>query len=265
VLERDDLLGPKASKEAIARSSAYDRLIAMEGLQEVKASVEKLLTLVAENAKREDDEKPMLDVALNRVFLGNPGTGKTTVAALYANILADIGLLSKGEVILKNTSDFIGSALGTSENITRGILQQAEGCVLVIDEAYGLNPSPGSAGTGTADPYKTAVIDTIVEQVQGVPGEDRAVVLLGYRKQMDALMAAANPGLSWRFQLENAFEFSDYNDGSLVRILRTKAIKDGLEVDLSTALFAVEQLAQARAMPNFGNTGAVNNLLSTPS
>jgi SpoVK/Ycf46/Vps4 family AAA+-type ATPase len=190
------------------------------------------------------------------------GTGKTTVAKLYAHILADMGLLSKREVILKNSSDFVGSALGTSQNITRGILAQAEGCVLVIDEAYGLDPSDGGGLNVSQDPYKTAVIDTIVEQVQGVPGEDRAVVMLGYRENMEKMLANANPGLARRFQMENAFNFSDYSDPSLVRIIQSASKKQGLSLDLDTAVFAVRQLAKARAMPNFGNAGAVQNLLS---
>ena len=88
---------------------------------------------------------------------------------------------------MRNPSDFVGSHLGASEQATRSILEAAEGSVLVIDEAYALSPSFGSsAGTsGNRDPYKVAVIDTIVEQVQGYPGEDRAVLLLGYRKEME--------------------------------------------------------------------------------
>lgn len=191
-------------------------------------------------------------------------TGKTTVAKLYARILVDLGLLSKGEVIEKNPSDFVGSVIGSSEANTRAILAQAEGSVLVIDEAYSLNPS-GSAGTGVSgsqDPYKTAVIDTIVEQVQGVPGEDRAVVMLGYRKPMEDMFAAANPGLARRFQLDNAFEFLDYDDCALRRILVAAAEKSDIKIDLETAIFAIQQLDKARALPNFGNAGAVYNLLS---
>lgn len=166
--ERNDLLGPKADRQALESSTALKALEAMEGLLEVKQAVQQLLELVVQNSNREDDEQPMLHVVLNRIFVGNPGTGKTTVAHLYAQILTEVGLLSKGEVVLKSSSDFIGSALGSSEANTRAILSQAEGCVLVIDKAYGLNPAgTGSAISvgGTQDPYKTAVIDTIVEQV----------------------------------------------------------------------------------------------------
>jgi Holliday junction resolvasome RuvABC ATP-dependent DNA helicase subunit len=98
---------------------------------------------------------------------GNPGTGKSTVAKLYAGVLRDLGLLSKGDAVLKTASDFIGSVLGASESATRAILKAAEGCVCVIDEAYGLHSSVGGAGVsgGSSDPFQTAVIDTIVEQV----------------------------------------------------------------------------------------------------
>ena len=67
----------------------------------------------------EDNEKQQRNITLNRIFLGNPGTGKTTVAGLYGQILADLGLLSKGEVHIKNPSDFVGSVLGSSEQQTR--------------------------------------------------------------------------------------------------------------------------------------------------
>jgi len=106
----------------------------MLGLTEVKESVDQLLQMMATNAEREENELPLQEVSLNRIFMGNPGTGKTSVATLYAHILKDLGLLTKGEVIIKNPSDFIGSALGESEKNTNLILDAALGSVLVIDE-----------------------------------------------------------------------------------------------------------------------------------
>jgi SpoVK/Ycf46/Vps4 family AAA+-type ATPase len=80
-----------------------------------------------------------------------------------------LGLLSKGDVKLHNASEFIGAVLGESEKKTRSLIKGADGCVLVIDEAYGLF----AGKSGSSDPYKTAVINTIVEEVQNRPGEDR--------------------------------------------------------------------------------------------
>lgn len=144
-------------------------------------------------------------------------TGKTTVAKLFAGILTDLGLLSKGEVVLKTASDFVGSVIGESEAKTRAILKSAEGCVLVIDEAYSLGGG-GGAGQGgggglnsVQDPFRSAVVDTLVEQVQNVPGEDRCVLLLGYKAEMENFMRTANPGLARRFALDNAFIFEDYS------------------------------------------------------
>lgn len=82
------------------------------------------------------------------VLAGNPGTGKTTVAKLYAQLLSEMNLLSKGDVVVKSPSDFIGNVTGESEKLTRDILRAAEGCVLVIDEAYSLyGGEPPGAGS----------------------------------------------------------------------------------------------------------------------
>lgn len=81
-----------------------------------------------------------------------PAPGKTTVAGLYGRILRDLGLLSKGDVIVKSPADFTGSVLGDSEAKTTAILDAAVGSLLVIDEAYGLAPSKG-----TSDPYKVSL------------------------------------------------------------------------------------------------------------
>jgi replication-associated recombination protein RarA len=263
MFERNDLLGPKASLVNLQASKAWKELNQLEGLQAVKKSLSLLLETVITNADKEEEEKPLLELALNRVFLGNPGTGKTTIAKLYGQILADLGMLSKGEMILKNASDFIGSFLGKSEEMTRGILEQSKGSVLVIDEAYGLYSSTNSTGAGQNEPYREAVINTLVEQVQGKPGDDRAVIMIGYREEMEKMFKNTNPGLSRRFQLENAFQFDDYDDDALVRMLKKVVIdKDQMKISTDVAVFAIKQLARARARPHFGNAGAVNNLLS---
>lgn len=256
-----DLLGPDVTADSLKKSKAWAELKNLEGLAPVKESVEQLFNLVLKNTEREKRGEELLDVSLNRLFLGNPGTGKTTVASIYGQILADLGLLSKGELILKCASDFVGEHLGSSEKITNGILKSAQGCVLVIDEAYSLYTG-GSTGSGTNDPYKTAVIDTIVEKVQAKPGADIAVVMIGYRDEMENMLQNVNPGLSRRFQIENAFNFPDFNDEALVRISMASAKKRGVKLSLKVAKRAVRTLAKSRAMPNFGNAGAVDNLLS---
>ena len=155
----------------------------------------------------------------------------------------------------------MGGALGQSEENTKRILKASEGKVLVIDEAYGLDPG-GRVGTGQPDPYKTAVIDTIVAEVQNTPGEDRCVLLLGYKGQMESMINHCNPGLARRFRLSDAFYFEDFNDEELKQVLDWKLKKQGLDATDEAKKVAIEVLARERDRPNFGNAGAVENLIS---
>jgi hypothetical protein len=135
------------------------------------------------------------------------------------------------------------------------------GKVLVIDEAYGLYGGGGSQGGGTSDPYKTAVIDTIVAEVQSVPGDDRCVLLLGYKDQMEEMFQNVNPGLSRRFPIASGFQFEDFTDDELRTIFDMKVKQQGYQVTDQAANVAMEMLKRARNRPNFGNAGEIDILL----
>lgn len=255
LLTKEDLIGPKPS-EALGKSKGWQDLQKLYGLQSVKQSVKSLVSTIEQNYERELAEQSPVEFSLNKVFVGNPGTGKTTVATHYGQILVDLGLLSKGEVIIKNPSDFVGAALGQSEQKTKGILAAAVGKVLVIDEAYGLY-----GGQGVADPYKTSVIDTIVAEVQSVPGDDRCVLLLGYQDQMEDMFHNVNPGLSRRFPMSTAFTFEDFSDDDLRKILDLKLKKQSFEATDQAKRVAMEMLNRARNRPNFGNAGEIDIIL----
>lgn len=158
-------------------------------------------------------------------------------------------------VVLKNPSDFVGAALGQSEQQTKGILEAATGKVLVIDEAYGLY------GGSSNDPYKTGVIDTIVANVQSVPGDDRCVLLLGYKDELETMMQNVNPGLSRRFPLASAFVFDDFSDDDLRKILDLKLRSIGYQATDQAKTVVKDMLCRARNRPNFGNAGEIDILL----
>ena len=278
-ITKEDLIGPDPSK-AILICDAWTQLQQLTGLKSVKDSVSILLDLVKTNYERELDEKKLIDVSLNRVFLGSPGTGKTTVAKLYGRILKDIGILSNGEgeftpginvecplilnvqVVVKNPSDFVGNVIGQSEANTKAILATTIGKVLIIDEAYMLYPGSGSGSGSGTDIFKRAVIDTIVAEIQSVPGDDRCVLLLGYEPQMVEMFQNVNPGLTRRFQLSDAFRFEDFSDSELLEILQLKLKNQDLGATQQAASTAIDVLSRLRNGLNFGNGGDVENLIS---
>ncbi|KAI9764249.1 MAG: hypothetical protein M1839_005972 [Geoglossum umbratile] len=261
LLTKEDLLGPEPSK-ALQGNSSWRKLQDLIGLNAVKQSIQALFDTIHYNYCRELEEEPLVEYSLNRVLLGSPGTGKTTVAKLYGQILADIGFLSSGQVMVKNPADFTGSALGQSEEKTKGILASTVGKVLVIDEAYGLYGGGGSGSGGEADIYKKAVIDTIVAEVQSTPGEDRCVLLLGYKDEMERMFQNVNPGLSRRFPLDACFVFEDFTDAELRQILDLKLKDQGFKATDQAKHVALDVLRRARNRPHFGNAGEVDILLN---
>jgi hypothetical protein len=197
------------------------------------------------------------------------------------NSFFEFNLLTIHElVVVKNPSDFIGSHLGETEKNTKEILDSTIGKVLIIDEAYGLYSAGNGHGGNNSDQFKTAAIDTLVAGIQSVcisqpgklqfsilihsqvPGEDRCVLLLGYKDQMTAMFDNVNPGLARRFRIEDAFHFQDFTNEELLKILDLKLKHQELDATPEAKLVAIEVLGRVRRRPNFGNAGEVENVLS---
>ncbi|KAH6916253.1 CbxX/CfqX family protein [Coprinopsis sp. MPI-PUGE-AT-0042] len=260
LLVGEDLIGPDPSV-AIQKSEAWRKLQKLIGLKSIKESVQNLIDSVKESYDRELIGQKPLDFSLNHVFLGPPGTGKTTVAHLYGHILADLGMLSKGEVMFRNPSDFVDTVFGDSEEKTKVILNNAAGKVLVIEQAHMLYDAGGIHSKSQSN-HMAIVVDTIVSEVQNVPGEGRCLLLLGCEKQMDEMFQNVNPGLASMFQLEEAFKFENFTDQELLQIMEKKMSEQDLGATDAAKGVAIECLARARTRPNFSNGGEVENLLS---
>ncbi|KAL7924178.1 P-loop containing nucleoside triphosphate hydrolase protein [Trichoderma austrokoningii] len=254
---KEDLIGPDPS--VMARNCpAWIQLQGLIGLEQVKQSTERLIGMIELNYQRELREEPPLKFSLNQVFVGAPGTGKTTVAKLYGQILTDLGFLSRGDVVLKTPADFMGGYVGMSEAKIKGILDSAVGKVLIIDEAYMLDSGDSQENR---DISKTGIIDTIVSMTQGVPGEDRCIILVGYEDKIRDLFQNANPGFSRRFPVKHPFQFKDYTLDQLEEILQLKVQEDRLICTDDAIIAARDVLKQALASPNFTNAGEVNSIL----
>ncbi|KAI1462797.1 P-loop containing nucleoside triphosphate hydrolase protein [Annulohypoxylon moriforme] len=256
---KEDIIGPDPATAA-QESEPLVQLKKLIGLSQVKECVQSMIRMIQLNYRRELRERPPLKFSLNQLFVGNPGTGKTTVAKLYGQILADLGYLSNGEVVLKNPADFIGECLGKSEMKTKKILDATVGKILVIDEAYMLDAGDPHE---KQDKFKTGVIDTIVSLVQGVPGEDRCIILIGYENKIRDMFHNVNPGLSRRFPIERPFRFENFDILQLEQILRLKMKEQELEYTEHAVRVAREVLERSLLRPNFTNAGEVDSLLST--
>lgn len=154
--------------------------------------------------------------------------------------------------MVKTASDFKGSVVGESETKTNALLELAQGQVLLIDEAYALNDGL----------YGTQVLDTIVEKIQGNPGDDIAVIMAGYKPNMLKMLRDQNPGLTRRFNPESALEFDDFSDTELLQILGGICRSSEVRASIQVKRAAIKHLSKRRALPNFGNAGAVTTMVT---
>ena len=168
-----------------------------------------------------------------------------------------MGLLSKGDLICVTPADLTGDAEGGAAANTKAILERARGRVLLIDEAYVLDPRRRS------NIYGGNVLDTLVEKLDGEAGSDIAVILAGYKQDMFDMLEN-NPGLRRRFAIDDfGVNFADMGDSELKQVLITSAAKAGLVFeDLSVVDAIVALVAQKRRLPGFGNAATVASVLN---
>ena len=245
----------EAEKEAAAEKPDFDTLMAeledLVGLEEVKKDVKNLMNLVKVRKLREQYELPVPPMSLHMVFVGNPGTGKTTVARLVSGLYAAIGVLSKGQLVEVDRSGLVAGYVGQTALKTQEVIKSALGGVLFIDEAYSLS-------SGGENDFGREAIETILKAMED-HRDDLIVIVAGYTGPMEKFIHS-NPGLESRFN--KYFFFPDYNGEQLMEMFRIRCKKNGYTMSEETEKAAVEMFTQLyeERTENFGNGRDVRNV-----
>src|ERR1700674_746298 len=179
----------------------------MIGLAAVKAKVRELLATLEVNKRRREIGLPVDPLGQHLIFAGAPGTGKTVVARLYAQLLAATGVLSQGQLVEAAKLDLVASYMGQTAPKTEAKFNQALGGVLFIDEAYSLK-------TDDRDTFGQEAIDTLVKLMEDHRNEV-VMIVAGYADKMRNFLKT-NPGLDSRFS--QTIDFPDYSTSELQQI-----------------------------------------------
>ncbi|WP_328989899.1 AAA family ATPase [Kribbella sp. NBC_01245] len=226
-------------------------LEALVGLESVKESVRRMVAEIKTNQRRKDLGIPVQERVRHMVFVGKPGTAKTTIARLLARIYKQLGVLEKGHVIEVDRSDLVGPGVGTTAPLTAAKFREALGGVLFVDEAYTLSPenTPGDFGI--------EAIATLLKMMED-HRDECVVIVAGYHREMQRFLES-NTGLSSRFP--KLLSFSEYNADQLVAIFELQARQKGMTYT-DDVLAVVRRIIPATPRAhNFGNGRFIRNIL----
>ncbi|GBD86957.1 stage V sporulation protein K [bacterium BMS3Abin03] len=243
---------PPDDKREIKLEDVFDELDKLVGLDNLKIELKKLAAYVQAEEKRKKLLGEKSTFNLHFVFMGNPGTGKTTVARLLGKIFKSLGILSRGHLVEVDRSDLVAGFVGQTSSKTDEIIDSAMGGILFIDEAYSLvvENSPNDFGQ--------QAIQILLKRMEDDGGKF-IVVAAGYPDEMQNFIES-NPGLESRFKKKLIFK--DYNGEQLYRIFKlmvdSKKMRLSAEAELKVKTL-LKDIYENRGS-NFGNGRTVRNL-----
>ncbi|WP_030662900.1 right-handed parallel beta-helix repeat-containing protein [Streptomyces rimosus] len=217
-----------------------DRLV---GLESVKREVRSLINMIEVGRRRQEAGLKAASVRRHLVFTGSPGTGKTTVARLYGEILASLDVLERGHLVEVSRVDLVGEHIGSTAIRTQEAFDRARGGVLFIDEAYALSPEDSGRDFGRE------AIDTLVKLMED-HREAVVVIVAGYTAEMERFLAV-NPGVASRFS--RTITFADYAPEDLLRIVEQQGEEHEYRLAQGAGEALLKYFTALPKGPSFGN------------
>lgn len=228
-----------------------DELNNLVGLEEVKIEVKKLVDYLI-FIKKAGNSIKLDNININMIFRGNPGTGKTTVARIIADILCKLGFTKSNKVIETTPRDFIAGYVGQTAIKARKTIDSAAGGVIFIDEAYTFSQSTDESG-------HTFVYEAITEIIKEMEKLNTVFIFSGYSNKMDNFIDL-NPGIKSRIGYD--IEFKDYTKNELLMMFNNKVKKSGMKLSDDAYNALSEKIEENMTKKNFGNGRMIDNLFN---
>ncbi len=244
----------EVERNTTSLSEALEKLDSLTGLEKVKTEVHKIVQLVKYEKNREQvlGIEKNIEKAYHFLFLGNPGTGKTTVARLIGDIFYYLGILEQGHLIEVDRSDIVGKYVGETAKLTKKAIDKSMGGILFIDEAYTL-----AKGGKDSNDYGKEAIEILLKAMEDNRGKF-TVILAGYTNEMRNLMKL-NPGLESRINLKVNFE--DYSNEELLTIAENMAEKEDYKFTEDGKVAFMKKISGQMVYENFANARTARNIL----